>query len=311
MAVRADRRPGEAPRAATRWVWTRRVSVKQARTATRPRWTSRWRSRPDLPEGRARAHLVTADKNATKKRKTNKRQPSSSAARFHDIRAFSKRHTGRGARRAEGHDVVAGRMCVWFSGACAGRLRTNVFFGAPIEGRRVGRVPAHQKSQRYIDQRYPAKRRVSHIRPSGSENRKGQKRWKSPNYPRVADGTRFGVSRNGPMSENAPQMMTVVFCSFSFLRARFCRYGRLRMYYARAPRRVSGSPARAPPATTSAFKRVQGGAASASNPRRARPPARWTARTGNTARTSPTEHDPRTDGKNARRGAAQGESTAR
>lgn len=66
-----------------------------------------------------------------------------------------------------------------------------------------------QKSQRYINQGYPAKcreisRALDRHRGRKTERSKAQRKWKSPNYPRVADWTsQCGVSRNArkcPMS---------------------------------------------------------------------------------------------------------------
>lgn len=75
--------------------------------------------------------------------------------------------------------------------------------------RRAAANPAcagtRQKSQRYIDQRYPAKRReISQALDRHRGRGQKLKKVKSPNYPRVADWTsKCGVSRNArkcPMS---------------------------------------------------------------------------------------------------------------
>ena len=125
----------------------------------------------------------------------------------------------RDARRSAlrlGRDVpcMAGRVCVVFGRVrrkMAPRDARNVFFGAPIRRAAAKRACAgtRQKSQRYINQGYPAKcreisRALDRHRGRKTERSKAQRKWKSPNYPRVADWTsQSGVSRNArkcPMS---------------------------------------------------------------------------------------------------------------
>ena len=132
-----------------------------------------------------------------------------------DVRGASRpeRGAGRAAERAStgprrtvhgGKDVCGFRARAPEDGASrrAERLLRS-------SDRRAAANPAcagtRQKSQRYIDQRYPAKRReISQALDRHRGRGQKLKKVKSPNYPRVADWTsKCGVSRNArkcPMS---------------------------------------------------------------------------------------------------------------